>query len=403
MKLPTLSLRQWLLAAGALMAAGLFVYWPSLTGGFIWDDEINLAGNELVKASDGLYRMWFTTEPFDYWPLTNTSYWVEWRLWGTNPLGYHVTNLLLHVGNALLAWAVLRRLNIAGAFLAALIFLVHPVNVESVAWITQRKNTLSMFLFLVSILLYLLASTESDPEEGQSPRKNPGNAKPVTERPSPMNRGGWLILSVLAFALAMLSKGSVVVLPGILLLITWWRRDHITLADMGRVAPFFVVGVALTLVNIWFQTHGGEAIRHATPIERVLGAAVVLWFYLYKALLPIDLSFIYPQWHIDAAAARWWLPLASAVIVTGILIWRRRGWWARPLLFAWSFFVLALVPVMGFTDVYFMKFSLVADHYQYIALLGPCAAIAAAIDTALRMGAPGATDRAALRVRARRK
>jgi hypothetical protein len=197
---------------------------------------------------------------------------------------------------------------------------------------------------------------------------------------------------VLAFVLAMLSKGSVVVLPGILLLIAWWRTDRITLADAGRVAPFVVVGIALTLVNIWFQTHGGDVIRQATLIERALGAGSVVWFYLYKALMPVDLSFIYPQWHIDTADVRWWLPLAGAVAVTASLIWLRRRWWARPPLFAWGFFCLALVPVMGFTDVYFMKFSLVADHYQYIALIGVCAAIAAALDAAVRTGQPrGAT------------
>ena len=138
-----------------LVIAACLVYWPALTGGFLFDDEPLLTGSALVKAGDGLYRMWFTSQPIDYWPLTNSSFWLEWRLWGLQPAGYHVTNLLLHICSALLLWAILRRLAIPGALLAALLFVVHPVNVESVAWIAQRKNTLSMVFFLSSIFCYL--------------------------------------------------------------------------------------------------------------------------------------------------------------------------------------------------------------------------------------------------------
>src|SRR4249920_2695253 len=153
-----------LAAAGVLLAATAgVVYWPALTGGFIFDDEPLLTGSALVKASDGLYRMWFTSQPIDYWPMTNSSFWLEWRLWGLQPAGYHVTNLLMHLASALLVWAILRRLAIPGALLAAALFLVHPVNVESVAWIAQRKNTLSMVFFLLSILWYL--KVDQEPED----------------------------------------------------------------------------------------------------------------------------------------------------------------------------------------------------------------------------------------------
>src|SRR5262249_34551329 len=169
------------LALAALLAlAATLVYRPALTGGFVWDDDTLVTRSELVKASDGLYRIWFTTEPLDYWPLTNSSFWLEWRAWGMNPTGYHVTNLILHIASGLLLWSVLRRLSIPGAFLAALLFVLHPVNVESVAWIAQRKNTLSMVFFLLSILWYL---------------KFDSNKERM-----------WYCVSIAAFVLAMLSK-----------------------------------------------------------------------------------------------------------------------------------------------------------------------------------------------------
>ncbi len=351
--------RRALIGTALIALVACVVYWPSLTGGFLWDDDVLLTGNALVKSADGLYRMWFTTEAVDYWPLTNSSFWLEWRLWGMNPIGYHVTNLILHVASATLAWAILRRLQIPGAFLAALIFVAHPVNVESVAWIAQRKNTLSMLFFLLSILWYFKHDLDT---------QAPGRAR-------------WYGLSLLAFVLAMLSKGSVVVLPLMLLLIAWWRRRRITSSDLARTLPFFVVGVGLTLVNIWVQTRGvQETIRHATLVERALGAGAVTWFYLWKAVLPINLTFVYPRWTIHASDLRWWCPLLAALLVTGLLVWRRHTPWGRPLLFAWAFYGLALAPVMGFADVYFMKYSLAADHYQYIALLGVSACAGAMVD-----------------------
>jgi hypothetical protein len=335
-------------------------YLPAMNGRFIWDDEALVANNGLVRAPDGLYRIWLTREAIDYWPLTNTSFWIEWRLWGTDTRGYHLTNLALHAAAAVLIWIILRRLSIPGGFFAALLFAVHPVNVESVAWIAQRKNALAMAFFLLSILSYLRFEQRSS-ERGD-----------LARWPS-----HWYFVSLAMFLLAMLSKGSVAILPIVLLLAICWQRPLVR-SDLARIVPFVAVGAALTAVNVWFQTRGThEVIRDVTWIERILGAGAVPWFYLYKALVPINLSFVYSQWEIRAEDFRWWLPLMASVAVTGFLFFHRNARWARSLLFAWLFYCVALLPVCGLVDVYFMKYSLVADHYQHIAVAGGTAVVAA--------------------------
>ncbi len=362
---------------GFLLLGGLtlLAYLPALHGGFIFDDDTLLAKNPLIRAPDGLFRFWFTGQAVDYWPMTMTTFWLEWRLWGLDTLGYHVTNVLLQIGDAALVWAILRRLRVPGAYWGALLFAVHPVNVQSVAWIAERKNTLSLCFFLGSILLFLHTrwSGAAGPEEAKAPA--------AAARGEILGYG----LSLLAFLLAMLSKGSAAVLPLVLLgLIAWQRR--LRFRDLVLAAPFFTIAAVLTRVNIEFQNHGLTApIRTAGPVERLLTAAAVVWFYLAKALAPLRLIFIYPLWHVQPADPRWWLPLVAALGLTGWLVWRWRRGAAGPAadrtradLLAWLYFGVALVPVMGFADIYFMKFSLVADHYQYPALIGVMAWLAAA-------------------------
>jgi tetratricopeptide (TPR) repeat protein len=385
-----------LLAVGTLLA-----YWPALRGSFLFDDPSLLTDSPLVKAADGLRRMWFTTEAIDYWPLTNSSFWLEWRLWGSNPTGYHVTNVLLHITAGLLIWAILRRLAVPGAWLAAMLFALHPVNVQSVAWIAQRKNTLSMVFFLLSILTYLTFDRDGMPAAREDPRK----ARPGSRRPDRLRQGFgetavalvkaesrpirvWYWLSLAFFVLAMLSKGSVAILPGILLLLTWWRRQRITQRDVVRILPFLVVAIALTLVNLWFQSRMVGGVRDVTVLQRILGAAGVIWFYVAKALVPIHLVFIYPQWDVRADDLGWWLPLVAAAAFTVVLIQQRRRPVVRAMLVAWAFVCVALTPVMGFTDVYFMKYSLVADHYEYIAAIAIVASVAAGLDRLFRAGRP---------------
>ncbi|HVW20521.1 MAG TPA: tetratricopeptide repeat protein [Opitutaceae bacterium] len=356
----------------ALIAAlALAAYLPTLWNGFVWDDDAMLTRNALIRAADGLRRFWFTRQPADYWPVTSTSLWLEWRLWGPHAAGYHAVNLLLHLAECLLLWRILLRLRVPGAALAAMLFAVHPVNVESVAWIAQRKNLVAMLFYLASIACFL----RSGWAEGDGRR---------------LDR--WYALSLAAFLLALLSKGSVAPLPLVLLGILAWRR-RLRPGDLARVFPFLALAALLAWVNVWFQTHGnGQQIRHADLLQRLLGAGAAVWFYLGKALWPAHLVFVYPQWRVSAAELRWWLPLLAAAAVTAALLAAKR---ARGLRFAWLYFGVMLAPALGFADVYFMRYSLVADHYQHLALIGVVAWLGAAwagwrAAPALRLGAAGA-------------
>lgn len=345
MPTPSLPWRVWLQALAFFVSAFL-AFWPSVTNGFIWDDDVMLTNNALMRATDGLQRIWFSTELSDYFPLTSTSFWVEWRLWGENPIGYNVTNLLLHAANGLVLWRVLRRLQIPGAWLAAMLFTLHPVCVASVDWIAERKNTLSLFFYLLALLTWLR----------------------FEERPK---RG--LYLGALGlFLLALLSKTSVVVLPLILLLCAWWRRGKITKRDFARSVPFFALALVLGLVTVWFQLHEvlkGEAPETDTMLTRLLGGSWALWFYAGKAWWPASLSMIYTQWKI---APEQWYSYVPAGLWLGLLLlfWGKRHSWGRPWLFAAGYFTLALLPVLGFFDMSFLLFCQVADHLQYIALPG---------------------------------
>jgi tetratricopeptide (TPR) repeat protein len=355
--------------AGALLVVvTLVAYLPVLRAGFVWDDDTFLTQNPLIKAADGLRRFWATTEATDYWPVTSTTLWVEWRLWGMHAIGYHATNLLFHVAECLFLWRILTLLRIPGAFLASLIFAVHPVNVESVAWIAERKNLVAMLFFLASIFCFIKKET-APPAPARSGFGESGQA--------------WYWLSLASFILALLSKGSVATLPLVLLGIVAWRRK-VGARDFFLLLPFFLAAVVFAALNVWFQGHGSdEAIRNAGPLERILAAGGVIWFYLYKAIWPLNLIFVYPQWHVDPADWRWWLPLLSAVAVTIILLRsaiakNENGALRSPLLAAWLYFCVMLVPVMGLANVYFMKYSLVADHYEHLALVGVAALAGAA-------------------------
>jgi tetratricopeptide (TPR) repeat protein len=344
--------RSWLLAA-ILMVITFAAYVPALRGGFVFDDDSLIVHNRMLHDSDGLHRLWFTTEAPDYWPLTSTLWWLEWRTWSNHALGYHVVSVLLHALNAILVWLILRRLKIPGAWLAGLVFAIHPVNVATVAWISEQKNILSMLFYAVTILLYL--------------------------RFDENNRWHSYALSVAAFLLALLSKSGVVMLPVVLLLCVWWLHGRLQRQDVLRAIPFLAFSLASGLATIWFQ-HNRAMQPHSMPTAgaatRFTAAGWTPWFYLYKALLPVNLTVIYPKWVIDPSS--WVSYLPGIILLAGLtLSWWKRATWGRPLFFSLAYFLVVLFPVLGFFDQSFHRYSLVADHWQYYSIIGVIALVVA--------------------------
>jgi len=334
-----------------IILATFLSYSPAMRGGFIWNDDTFLTENPAIKASNGLYDIWLTTRLPDYFPLTSTSLWLEWRLWGKNATGYHIVNVLLHGLSAVLIWLILKRLKIPGAWVAGLVFAIHPVNVESVAWITERKNVLPMVFYLLSVLWYLKFDSDG--------------------------KRSFYGLALGTFLLAMLSKTSVAMQPIVLLGCVWWKHGRIRRKDIFRTIPFFFLSVILSLVTIWFQYHraiGPEIVRDDSFLSRLAIAGMAVWFYLFKAFIPLKLTFIYPMWDIDATSFVNYLP-GFLLLIIFILFWHYRNSWGRPFLFGLGYYVLTLFPVLGFFNIYFMKYSLVADHWQYASIAGVIALV----------------------------
>jgi protein O-mannosyl-transferase len=351
------------LRAVLILLVALLAYLPALRGGFIWDDESLILHNSEIQASDGLHRIWLTTESPDYYPVTGSLWWLEWRLWGDSPMGYHLVNVLFHAVNAILVWMVLCRLKVPGAWLAGLVFAVHPVNVATVAWISEQKNTLSMLFYAAATLLYLKFD-----EDG---------------------RWGWYGLSLGLFLLALLSKTALVTLPLVLLGCVWWLHGKIRLRDYLLSIPFFILSLVLGLVTVWFQSNRvaqGQAIQPDGFLTHLVAAGWVPWFYLYKAILPYDLCVIYPKWNIDTASLASWLP--GVILVASLaLFWRKRNTWGWPVFLASAYFVVTLFPVMGFIHQTFHRYSLVADQWQYHSIIGVIAlVVGAAVAIRRRMG-----------------
>ncbi|MGO9204022.1 MAG: tetratricopeptide repeat protein [Limisphaerales bacterium] len=336
-----------------LLALVVAAYWPALHAGFIWDDDSLLTENPVVKAADGLRHIWFQAD----FPLALSSLWLEWRLWGMHPMGYHVANVLLHALSAVLLWRVLARLKVPGAWLAAAVFAVHPVNVESVAWIAERKNTLAMLFFALSLLAYA--------------------------RFEDTQRRRWYGLALAGFALALLSKTAVAPLPIVLLGLAWWRRGRLEWRDLLRMVPFFGLAILLGLMSIGFQHEAGaELVRTDSFWSRLAGAGWAVWFYLYKALLPVRLAFVYPQWRVNPANLLSYVP-GLLVAASLLLCWRYRAGWGRAWLLSGGCFVAMLFPLLGFFNNYFMLFSPVAGRWQYFAIMAPIALASAGITLAL--------------------
>lgn len=345
-----------------IVAASFLAYIPAMRGEFVWDDDRYVTNNELLAAPDGLWRIWFTTDsPSQYFPLTYTSFRFEYAFWKLNPTGYHITNILLHTANALLLWRLLRRLSMPGAWFAAAIFALHPVHVESVAWISERKNVLMVFFAMLSLLAWVGFA-----ERSQNQRRS----------------GHFYVLSLLLYVLALAAKSTACTLPAALLLILWLRQIPVTGRRWLQIVPYVLFGVAAGLLAIWWENHH-QGTKFANlglnPIERVLIAAHALWFYVGKLFWPVNLSFSYPQWKIDSANVLqygWLVACAAAVLC--LWYWRKKI--GRGTVAAVVFFAVTLSPVIGFISLYTFVYTYVADHYQYFASIGPIA-FAAAIGT----------------------
>jgi len=348
--------------AVVLAAVTIFVYRPAWHGGFLWDDDAYIINNELLTAPHGWQRIWFSLDsPSQYFPLTYSTFRIEHTLWGLNTTGYHWVNLLLHVGNALLVWAVLARLGVPGSWLAAAIFALHPVQVESVAWITERKNVLMGFFFLLTLLAWIAF---------------------VNER----TRRQWIFycLALIFYMLALSAKATACTLPAALFLILWLQKKPITMRRVIQVVPFVILGIGMGLVAVWWERYHQGTNRGVfpflSPIERILVASRAVWFYLSKIFWPSNLTFIYPRWNISPADLLDYIPLL-ACIAACVAIYFLRRYVGRSVEVATAFFVATLSPVLGFIMLFTFRYTFAADHYQYLACIGPIALASAGIVT----------------------
>ncbi|HUB67205.1 MAG TPA: tetratricopeptide repeat protein [Candidatus Methylacidiphilales bacterium] len=336
-----------------ILFAGFWIYAPALTGDWIWDDVALIPGDTSLHSLAGLGARWLSNPD---WGLTSSALYLQWRLWGPFPFGYHLVNLLLHLGNGLLIWRLLSRLGLRWAWLGGLLFVIHPLAVESVAWISEFKNTFSLFFFLLSLLAWI------NQDEG---------------------KGGYLF-SLFLFLAAMLGKTSVVMLPAILLLYAWWKHGRVTCRDCRKIIPYFVTALLLGLVSLHFQadyTLQGQALRARSLFTRLADAGMALFFYAGKFLWPFPLMPIYPRWPFDEPL---WLRLLTlpllAFIVAGL--WMRREKWSRHALLGFGFFALNLLPVLGLIGMFYLIFSPVADHFVYLPMIGLIGLLVALLETA---------------------
>ncbi len=351
---PPFAHRPWLLAL-VLVIVTVLAYQSAWHAGFIWDDDSYVTENQDLRSLEGLGRIW--AQPgtaTQYYPLALTTFWAEYHLWKLQPLGYHLANILLHAVNAVLLWRVLRRLGVPGSWWAAMLWVLHPVCVESVAWVTERKNVLSGLFYFLAVLAYL-------------------RFRPLTDREA-ARTCDWRYypLVLVLFLCALLSKTVTCSLPAVLLLLVWWKTGRVGRRDILALAPLFVMGVASGFVTTWMEKQyvGASGAEWALSfVQRCLVAGRALWFYAGKLFWPGNFTFIYPRWEIDADAAWQYLfPVAALVVL--IALWWLRSRIGRGPLVAVLCFAGTLVPALGFFDVFPFRYSYVADHFQYLACIG---------------------------------
>ena len=325
-----------------------------LWGDFIWDD-LMMTGTPAVREATGLRQIWFSPGEIKaeghYWPLVYTVFWLQHKLWGFAPAGFHVVNVLLHLANTLLLWQLMRRLAVPGAWVVAAVFAVHPVHVESVAWVIELKDVLSGLCYLAAALAWIRFACAP--------------------------RTGRYLGALALYCAGLLAKSVVVTLPVALLIWQWWQRGRVTATDLLRMAPFFLVGAAISVVDLTFNRAQGVGGYGYSLIERGLIAARALWFYLGKLFWPLDLGGIYAHWEVTTGDPWGWSGLAAAAGVVAALWFLRRRIGRGPLAGV-LFFGVTLTPTLGVVDYHFMLFSFVADRYQYLASIGLTAVVVGA-------------------------
>jgi tetratricopeptide (TPR) repeat protein len=358
-RLPSWLSRDWLLGL-ILVGAVILTYLPVWHAGFIWDDDFHVTANPCVVGPLGLKEIW-TTSVWRPFPLVITMFWVEHALWGLAPLPYHLVNVFQHAACAVLLWRVLRGLRVPGAWWGAALWALHPLQVESVAWISEMKNTQSCVFYLLTILFFVRWLRTGETQK----------------------RGDWNYALALIFAaLAMASKSSTVVLPAVLCLCAWWVEGRWQWRHLMRLVPIFLMSLIASAITMWLQTPDGAAIvdsqwARSWP-ERVATSGDVIWFYLGKLVWPLPLITIYPRWEIDASQWISYLPLLAVIVVLFIL-WLKCESWFRPYFFALSYFLVALSPFLGLIDQSFWRYSFVEDHLQNLAGMGPLALVGAGL------------------------
>jgi len=342
---PIASSRPWVIeSATALIALTCIAYLPALWAGFFWDDAAGITQNQTLRSIGGLWRIW--SDPWaspQYYPLAFTSFWIEHQLWGLSPFGYHAVNVVLHGINATLLWILLRHLQVPGAFAAAAIFAAHPIHVDSVAWITERKNVLSGAFALLTLLAWW--------------------------RFVHTRRGGDYLVGLVLFACALLSKTAVCTVPLVFLLIAWWREPETWRRQIFPAAGALLLAAGGVALTIW-REHVHELLDAPVPalslLERALVAGRAVWFYAGKLVWPMHLMTVYPHWRIDGSLARQYAFPAAALVGAALLWWYRQRIGRGPVVAVLTFWVL-LVPALGFIPFDFQRLSYVADHFQYLA------------------------------------
>ena len=332
--------KRYVLAIILLLTAGLYVV--SIQGGFIWDDVSYIINNHLITAPGGLSKIWFSKESPDYWPFSYTVIWLEWRLWEHTPFAFHIVNIVLHLICTTLVYKILLRLNLKWAWLAALIFAIHPVNVETVSWIFQIKTLLAcLFGFLAT--LYFIKSQETK------------------------QRTNYLV-ALCSFVIGLLSKSTIVTLPAFLLIL-----DCIALPSkfrvIRRILPFLTISAIIGGISLWFNLNnsmGGQHLNDATLLEKVTNAGQAYWFYIFKALAPVTTVFVYPKPFANANIPMLVFLAFTAIAIPVFLLVRPHKLFTPTI----AYFSITILPVLGFIDIYFMKFSPVADHWQYFSIIG---------------------------------